>query len=164
MRYAHNSHVPEMTQVIFYAMMLNDGTELRLSSRIVMDCMTCEYSSTPNILSIEQDVIYPWEINMVVDRMLEFQEHRMAKTRITTLLRSPDELLAEGTFEEQARAKLLPLECGDVMAEQVDAEAEKNREEAPPLAPHMAAASAPTPLRARAPSSKGKGMEGPAQS
>ena len=36
---------------------------------------------------------------MVVDRMLDFQERRMAKTKTTTRLRSPDELLAEGTSE-----------------------------------------------------------------
>jgi len=63
-----------------------------------------EYSSTPSILSIEEDVVYPWEITMVVDCMLDFQECRMAKTKTTALLRSPGELLAKGTFEDSPRS------------------------------------------------------------
>ncbi|KAJ8441585.1 hypothetical protein Cgig2_023149 [Carnegiea gigantea] len=38
-RYSHNSCIPEMMQVIFYAMVLNDAAELGLSSRIMIDCM-----------------------------------------------------------------------------------------------------------------------------
>ncbi|KAJ8439000.1 hypothetical protein Cgig2_012996 [Carnegiea gigantea] len=56
---------------------------------------SCEYSSTPSILNIEKDV----EIDVAVDRMVDFQERRMAKTKTTPWLRSPDELLAEGTAE-----------------------------------------------------------------
>ena len=37
MRYAHNSRIPEMTQAIFYPMVLNDAAKLGLSSRITMD-------------------------------------------------------------------------------------------------------------------------------
>ncbi|KAJ8419411.1 hypothetical protein Cgig2_025508 [Carnegiea gigantea] len=37
------------------------------------------------------------EIDVAVDRMLDFQECRMAKTKTTTWLRSLDELLAKGT-------------------------------------------------------------------
>ncbi|KAJ8420253.1 hypothetical protein Cgig2_014907 [Carnegiea gigantea] len=98
-RYAHNSCIPDMMQAIFYAMVLNDAAELGLSSRIAVDCMICEYSSTPSILSIEEDVVYLWEIDVAVDRILDFQERRMAKTTTTARLRSPDELLAEGTSE-----------------------------------------------------------------
>ena len=39
MQYAHDSHVPEMIQAIFYAMVLNEAAMLGLSSRIAMDCM-----------------------------------------------------------------------------------------------------------------------------
>ncbi|KAJ8422375.1 hypothetical protein Cgig2_006445 [Carnegiea gigantea] len=39
MWYAHNSHIPEMIQAIFYTMALHEAAELGLSSRIVMDCM-----------------------------------------------------------------------------------------------------------------------------
>ncbi|KAJ8427762.1 hypothetical protein Cgig2_024306 [Carnegiea gigantea] len=39
-RHGHSSHIPEMVQAIFYAMVLNDATELGLSSGIGMDCMT----------------------------------------------------------------------------------------------------------------------------
>ena len=65
---------------------------------------SCEYSSAPSILSIEEDVIYPWEIDVVVDRVLDFQERRMAKTMMTTWLRSSDELMVEGTFEGNPRS------------------------------------------------------------
>ena len=57
-------------------------------------------SSTPSILSTEEDVIYPWEIDVAIDHMLDFQERRMAKIKLTARLRSPDKLLAEGTFED----------------------------------------------------------------
>ncbi|KAJ8428712.1 hypothetical protein Cgig2_028195 [Carnegiea gigantea] len=60
---------------------------------------SCEYSLTLSILSIERDVIFPWEINVAVDRMLDFQEYRIDKIRLTGRLRSLDELLAEGTSE-----------------------------------------------------------------
>jgi len=36
---------------------------------------------------------------MAIDCMLDFQQNRMAKIKMTARLRSHDELLAEGTFE-----------------------------------------------------------------
>jgi len=57
---------------------------------------SCEYSSTPNIWSIEQEVSYPLEITLV-DFMTDFQVRRMAKTKSTSCMRSLHELLAEGT-------------------------------------------------------------------
>jgi len=50
---------------------------------------SCEYSSTRRICSIEEDVVYPWEIDVAVDHMLGFQERRMPKTKMTARLRSP---------------------------------------------------------------------------
>ncbi|KAJ8427838.1 LOW QUALITY PROTEIN: hypothetical protein Cgig2_029755 [Carnegiea gigantea] len=38
-RYAHDSNTPKMVQIIFYAMVIDDATELGLSHRITMDCM-----------------------------------------------------------------------------------------------------------------------------
>ena len=57
---------------------------------------SCEYSSTPSILSPEVDVTYSWEIT-VANYMTDFQVRRMAKTKSTLCIRSPDEVLAEGT-------------------------------------------------------------------
>jgi len=36
-RYAHDSHIPEMVPVIFYAMVIDDTTKLGLSRRLTMD-------------------------------------------------------------------------------------------------------------------------------
>ncbi|KAJ8429990.1 hypothetical protein Cgig2_033915 [Carnegiea gigantea] len=37
-RYAHDSNTPEMVQIIFYAMVIDDAAELALSRRLTMDC------------------------------------------------------------------------------------------------------------------------------
>ncbi|KAJ8424906.1 hypothetical protein Cgig2_007631 [Carnegiea gigantea] len=58
---------------------------------------SCEYSSTPIILSPEVEVTYPWEIT-IANYMPDFQVRRMAKTKSTPRIRSPGELLAEGTL------------------------------------------------------------------
>jgi len=39
MRHAHSSHIPEMVQAIFFAIVLNDAAELGLSSRVTMNYM-----------------------------------------------------------------------------------------------------------------------------
>ncbi|KAJ8452457.1 hypothetical protein Cgig2_000046 [Carnegiea gigantea] len=39
MLYAHDSHIPEMVQAIFYAMVVDDATELGLFRQLTMDCM-----------------------------------------------------------------------------------------------------------------------------
>jgi len=39
MRYAHDSHIPKMVQIIFYTMVVDDAAELGLSRRLTMDCM-----------------------------------------------------------------------------------------------------------------------------
>jgi len=64
-----------------------------------------EYSSTPSILSIETEVSYPWEITLA-NFMTDVQVQRMAKTKSTLMMRSPDELLAEGTVEGNLRSVL----------------------------------------------------------
>ncbi|KAJ8423520.1 hypothetical protein Cgig2_011981 [Carnegiea gigantea] len=58
-----------------------------------------EYSSTTSILSIEEEASYPWEINIAASSLTDVQERSMAMTKTTAWLRSPDELLAEGTSE-----------------------------------------------------------------
>jgi len=49
----------------------------------------CMYSSTPSILSIEEEVVYPWEIDVTVSRMTDVQEHRLARTKATVRLKTP---------------------------------------------------------------------------
>ncbi|KAJ8444094.1 hypothetical protein Cgig2_025095 [Carnegiea gigantea] len=39
MRYACDSDIPKMVQIIFYAMIINDAVELDLSCRLTMDCV-----------------------------------------------------------------------------------------------------------------------------
>ena len=38
-RYAHDSYIPEMVPVIFYAMVIDDAAEVGLSRRRTMDCV-----------------------------------------------------------------------------------------------------------------------------
>ncbi|KAJ8431149.1 hypothetical protein Cgig2_026746 [Carnegiea gigantea] len=38
-RYAHDSNTPEMVQIIFYAMVIDDAAKLGLSRRLTMDCV-----------------------------------------------------------------------------------------------------------------------------
>ena len=45
---------------------------------------SCEYSSTPSILSIEEKVSYLWEINIAAPGLADVQERRMAKTQSTS--------------------------------------------------------------------------------
>jgi len=54
MPYAHSSHIPEMIQAIFYAMVLNDIAELGLSTRIVIDCTML------TLWELKWDVIEYW--------------------------------------------------------------------------------------------------------
>jgi len=55
----------------------------------------CKFSSTPSIFSPEVEVTYPWEIT-TANYVPVFQVCRMAKTKSTPCIQSPDELLAEG--------------------------------------------------------------------
>ncbi|KAJ8443341.1 hypothetical protein Cgig2_015822 [Carnegiea gigantea] len=55
----------------------------------------CEHSFIPRVLRTNVEVTYPWEIT-IANYTTDFQVHRMAKTKSTTCIRSPDELLAEG--------------------------------------------------------------------
>ncbi|KAJ8438792.1 hypothetical protein Cgig2_023826 [Carnegiea gigantea] len=144
-RYAQDSNTPEMVQVIFYAMVVNEVAEQGITYRISMRCLmwalqqlhwdpfefcasssslisskalleysssssnylleslssagtpsrsSCEYSSTYSILSYEVEVSYLWEIT-IAHHMTDFQIQRMVKTKFTTCIRSPDELLAK---------------------------------------------------------------------
>jgi len=56
----------------------------------------CEYSSTPSILIIEEEVVYPWEIDIAISRMSDIQECKLARTKTTTRLKTVPELMAKG--------------------------------------------------------------------
>jgi len=56
------------------------------------------------MLSIEEHVVYPWAIDVAINRIHDFLERMMAKIRMTTHLRSPNELLAKGTSEGNLRS------------------------------------------------------------
>ena len=58
---------------------------------------SCEHSSTPSILSPEVTVMYPWEVT-IANFVPDFQVRGMAKTKSTPRIRTPDELLAEGSI------------------------------------------------------------------
>ncbi|KAJ8423713.1 hypothetical protein Cgig2_016464 [Carnegiea gigantea] len=86
------AHVPSKNQFkepkkILYAVLIHEPGTPSWSSY--------EYSSTPSILSIKEDVVYPWEIDV---------ECRMAKIKMIARLRSPNELLAERTSEGNLRS------------------------------------------------------------
>ncbi|KAJ8438700.1 hypothetical protein Cgig2_011883 [Carnegiea gigantea] len=72
---------------------------------------SCEYSSTPSILSIEKEVSYPWEIT-IADFMNDVPPRRMAKTKSTPRVRTPDGLLAEGTLEGNLHSAPSPQRLG----------------------------------------------------
>ncbi|KAJ8419943.1 LOW QUALITY PROTEIN: hypothetical protein Cgig2_020753 [Carnegiea gigantea] len=95
-QYAQNSNIPEMVQAIFYAMVMNDTAELGLTSRLSTECMMWVMQQL-NWNPIEfWEVSYPWEI-ILDDFIIDFYVRRMAKTKSTFCMRSPDELLAKGT-------------------------------------------------------------------
>ncbi|KAJ8434359.1 hypothetical protein Cgig2_031605 [Carnegiea gigantea] len=123
-----DSHILEMIQAIFYAMVVTDALELGIMSRdmagalkslleglrwLILECglrinkhavlsvqfRSCEYSLTPSILSIKKEVFYPWEINMAAPGMTNVQEHRLTMTKTTLRSKTPDELMAEGSSE-----------------------------------------------------------------
>ena len=57
---------------------------------------SCEYSSMPSILSIEEEVVYPWEIDVAISCMSNVQECKLLKTKTTVKLKTVPELMAEG--------------------------------------------------------------------
>jgi len=96
------AHVPLKNQFreskkIPYAVLISEPDTPSWSS--------CEYSSTPSILSIEEEVSCPWEIT-IADFMNDFQARRMGKTKSTPRVRTPDELLVEGTLEGNLHSAL----------------------------------------------------------
>ena len=38
-RYAHDSYIPEMVQIVFYTMVIDDAAKLGLLRRLTMDCV-----------------------------------------------------------------------------------------------------------------------------
>ena len=55
-----------------------------------------QYSSTPSILSIEEEVVYPWEIDVAVSSLSDVQKCKLARTKTTMRLKTIPELMAVG--------------------------------------------------------------------
>ncbi|KAJ8429036.1 LOW QUALITY PROTEIN: hypothetical protein Cgig2_016941 [Carnegiea gigantea] len=60
-------------------------------------------SSDEGVLCIEEEVSYPWEIT-IAHFVTDFQAQQMAKTKSAPRVRTPYELLAEGTMEDRTSA------------------------------------------------------------
>jgi len=45
-----------------------------------------------------------WEIDVAISHMTDIEERRMMKVKVISRLKSPNELLAEGTFEDNLRS------------------------------------------------------------
>jgi len=55
-----------------------------------------EQSSTPSILSIENEVIHPSEIDVAVNRMTNVYESKLARTKQTMHLKIVPKLMPDG--------------------------------------------------------------------
>ncbi|KAJ8434187.1 hypothetical protein Cgig2_004658 [Carnegiea gigantea] len=115
MRYAHSSHIPKMFfglltlidgRLVAYIPLKNQFREPKKIPYVVPifgpntpSWSSYEYSSTPSILSIQEEVSYPWEIDIATPSLTDVQEQSTAKTKTTAKLRSLDELLAKETSE-----------------------------------------------------------------
>ncbi|KAJ8442138.1 hypothetical protein Cgig2_011328 [Carnegiea gigantea] len=67
---------------------------------------SCEYSSTPSILSIEKEVICPWKVDVAVSHMIDVQEHKLARTKTILRLKTPNELMAKEYYEGNSHSSL----------------------------------------------------------
>jgi len=56
----------------------------------------CEYFSTLSILSIKEEVVYPWEIDVALSRITNVQEQKLTRTKQTVRPKILPELMAEG--------------------------------------------------------------------
>ncbi|KAJ8431187.1 hypothetical protein Cgig2_010219 [Carnegiea gigantea] len=104
MQFAHATYIPEMVQAIFYAMVINDAAKLRLIRR------EAEESLMLDLRKLRWDVIEAWLL-FIKDKLKDAQVstsggdgklcvdqvRRVANTKCTPRIRSPDELLSEGT-------------------------------------------------------------------
>jgi len=48
---------------------------------------------------MEEEAVYPWEIDIVISRMSDVQERRLAMTNTTLGLKTPNQLRAKGSSE-----------------------------------------------------------------
>ena len=71
-------------------------------------CSSCEYSSTPSILGIEEEVVHPWEIDVAVFGMIDVRECKLGMTQTTARLKTIHELMAEGYLEGNSQSTLNP--------------------------------------------------------
>ncbi|KAJ8428663.1 hypothetical protein Cgig2_006284 [Carnegiea gigantea] len=112
MQFAHTGHIPEMVQVIFYAMVLNEAAELGLSSRFATDCMMLDLPELKWDIMEHLDFIHRIHLHLQPPalNLHLLQVRRMAKTKSTPMMTSPDELLAEDTIESNPLS--VPMSSG----------------------------------------------------
>lgn len=56
----------------------------------------------PKILSIKEEVIYPWEIAIAINRITDVQERKLAKAKKTMRLKTVLERMEEGMTEDNS--------------------------------------------------------------
>ncbi|KAJ8426886.1 hypothetical protein Cgig2_002734 [Carnegiea gigantea] len=119
MQFAQATHIPEMVQAVFYAMVINDAARLRLIRRETGESLVSD------LWKLRWGVIEAWLLGDVLEGLAGPQAEgrhsqfpslpafidgrvvagvperinvrRMAKTKSTRRIRSPDELLAKST-------------------------------------------------------------------
>ena len=72
MQFAHATHIPEMVQAIFYAMVINDAVELRLMSREIRGSLMLD------LQELRWDTIEAWLLS-IKERLKEAQVPRLVK-------------------------------------------------------------------------------------
>jgi len=72
MQFAHATRIPEMVQAIFYAMVISDAAELRLSSRDAMGNMMLE------LQELRWDIVEVWLLS-IDERLRDAQIPRLVK-------------------------------------------------------------------------------------
>ena len=62
----------------------------------------------PSILSIEDEIVYPWEIDITISLMTDVQERKLTTTKTTALLKTRPRLMIEGCSEGNSHSALDP--------------------------------------------------------
>jgi len=66
---------------------------------------SCKYSSTPNIISIEEKVLYPCKIDIAISRMSDVQERKLARTKTISTLETIPELNRPWAYDRRIFSK-----------------------------------------------------------
>jgi len=97
-KYAHKSSIPEMTQAIFYAMVLNDAVELGVSSRVIVNAIKSVLRSLN------------WAIT---ESWLRRNGERLRKAQIPYLIELVANPVSAGDLKEDSRLSDAPFPSSD---------------------------------------------------